>query len=98
MADRVEWAVYPRRMRIGMGSLAAVLLLAAIPAAPAAADEIISDDASASVQITGNWMVSTTSTGYFGDGYHFRVAGDGTSRVRWAFPSSGAAGAYEVFA
>jgi hypothetical protein len=85
-------------MRISMGSLAAALLLAAMPVAPAVADEIISDDASASVQITGNWMVSTTSSGYFGDGYRFRVAGDGSSRVRWSFPSSGATGAYEVFA
>src|SRR5262249_6460123 len=61
-------------------------------------DEMIREDGSGRVQISGSWMTSTTSPGYFGEGYHFRVAGDGSSRVRWPFPSSAATGSYEVFA
>src|SRR6185369_10781294 len=50
------------------------------------------------VEITGNWTSTSTSGGFYGDGYRFHVAGDGSNRVRWAFPQNQAAGTYEVFA
>jgi hypothetical protein len=77
---------------------AALLLLGFGPAATVSADELVADDASSGVQITGSWAVTSSSAGFFGDGYRFHVAGDGGNRVRWPFPGSGAAASYEVFA
>ncbi len=75
-----------------------MLLLLAPSAGPAYADEIIVDDASPTVQVHGTWAVSSSSGGFFGAGYRYRVAGDGSSSVSWPFPATPAAGAYEVFA
>src|SRR5438876_892713 len=76
-----------------------LLLLAALAVAPgASADELVVDDSAASVQVSGTWAKVTTSPGFLGDEYRYRVAGDGTSSVRWPFPSGAAAGTYEVSA
>src|SRR5215216_94876 len=85
-------------MRLALCCAAAALLLAAVPAAPLLAEEIVVDDAAPGVQFTGTWQVTTTSSGFLGDGYRFRVAGDGSSRVRWPFRASSGDGTYEVFA
>jgi polysaccharide biosynthesis protein PslG len=82
-------------MRILAGLCSLVLLLA--PAArPAFADDIVVDDAAPTVQISGEWATATVSGGFFGSGYRFRVAGDGSSSVTWPFPSSAGAGSYDV--
>src|SRR5216683_3512828 len=84
-------------MRMLTGLCTALLLLA--PAArPAYADEIVVDDSAPSVQVQGTWAVSSASSGFFGAGYRYRVAGDGSSSVTWPFPATAAAGSYEVFA
>ena len=81
-------------MRFAMCGLAALLLLSSAPAAAVMADELVLDDAASSVQITGAWTVATATPGFFGEGYRYRVAGDGANRVRWPAP----AGSFEVFA
>src|SRR5207302_3030242 len=83
------------RLLIAVGLLVALLAPAA---APAYADEIVLDDGSPTVQIQGTWAVSSTSSGFFGSGYRYRVAGDGSSSLSWPFPATAAAGNYEVFA
>jgi polysaccharide biosynthesis protein PslG len=75
-----------------------VMLLTPAVQPAVAADEMIVDDGASSVQINGTWASSNTSSGFFGDGYHYRVAGDGSSSVRWPFPPTAAAASYEVFA
>ncbi len=87
------------RQLVGAVCAAAALLLTSLaPATVTAADELIADDASTGVEITGTWMATATSAGFLGDGYRFHVAGDGGNRVRWGFPSNGASANYEVFA
>jgi polysaccharide biosynthesis protein PslG len=82
--------------RVARGVITVVLL--ASTAAPAAlADELVVDDGAAGVQLNGTWATSTNGSGFFGDGYRFRSAGDGSSSVRWPFPGS-AGGSFEVFA
>ncbi|MDQ3810326.1 MAG: N-acetylmuramoyl-L-alanine amidase [Chloroflexota bacterium] len=77
---------------------AGLLLLATLPLAPgAAAAELIVDNADSAVQVRGNWSASSTTAGFVGADYLFRVAGDGAASVFWPFPN-GAAGRYEVFA
>src|SRR5262249_1154098 len=83
-----------RVRRLVITCAAALLLIASPLATPSFADDLIADDASANV--TGAWQPATTTPGFYGDGYRYHVAGDGSNRVRWAF--SGAAGSYEVFA
>src|SRR5438445_13097335 len=74
-----------------------LVLLAALAVAPgASADELVVDDSAASVQISGTWATATTSPGFLGDEYRYRVAGDGSSYIRWPFPSGAPAGTYEV--
>ncbi|HEX8968697.1 MAG TPA: hypothetical protein VF937_12505 [Chloroflexota bacterium] len=75
----------------------ALALLASTVAQVAWADELIVDDGSAGVQFHGVWATSTSGSGFYGDAYHYRVAGDGASSVRWPFPGA-EAGAFEVFA
>lgn len=84
------------RMRILTAWLLLLGLL--VPAArPALADsEIIVDDDAPSVQMKGVWATSTFTSGFLGAGYHYRVAGDGTSTFTWPF--AGPDGRYEVFA
>src|SRR5713101_6541340 len=78
-------------------SVVALVLLASTTARPTFADELIVDDDAAGVQVTGTWATSTNGSGFLGRGYRFRVAGDGSSSVRWPF-QGGAAGTFEVFA
>jgi hypothetical protein len=87
-----------RLHRVLAACAAAVLLLGSGPGASIAADELVADDSTSGVQITGAWTTTTTSGGFYGSGYRFLVAGDGASRVRWPFPSSGTDTNYEVFA
>lgn len=79
-------------------SIAAVLLLTALPlATPGAAAELVVDNPDGPVQIKGKWSTTNTTGGFQGADYLFRVAGDGASSVFWPFPGGGA-GKYEVFA
>jgi hypothetical protein len=83
-------------MRILAGLLLVVLL--AVPAPPlvlADGDVVVDDDAS-NVQTHGEWATAAATSGFFGSGYHYRVAGDGSSTFTWPFP--GPAGRFEVFA
>ena len=81
-----------------LAGLFSLLLLVAPAARPAFADDLVVDDAAPSVQITGEWATSSASSGFSGSGYHYRVAGDGSSSVTWLFPASASAGSYTVFA
>jgi hypothetical protein len=82
-----------------LAALCSLLLLLAPAARPAAAaDEVVLDDSGAGVQSTGIWATSTTSAGFFGSGYHYRVAGDGSSAFTWPAPANLPAGSYEVAA
>ena len=85
------------RMRILAGLVPVVFLLALLPPAAVLADnEIVLDDESPAVQTTGVWATTAATSGFVGSGYHFRVAGDGSSTVVWPF--NGPSGSYEVFA
>jgi hypothetical protein len=77
-----------------------VLLLAAliVSGGVVRADELVVDNADAAVQVTGRWQANSTSPGFYGGDYLFHVPGDGTSRVTWPFPATGAPGLYTVFA
>jgi polysaccharide biosynthesis protein PslG len=84
-------------MRILAGFCSLFLLLA--PAArPVFADDLVVDDAMPTVQITGDWATSSQTSGFFGSGYRYHVAGDGSSSVTWPFPASASAGTYDVLA
>jgi hypothetical protein len=79
--------------------LAAGLLLCSIllPAAPASADDgYVVDNTDGAVSVTGVWSTSTTTPGFFGNGYLFRVPSDGSAFVRWPLPSAAGVGRYEV--
>jgi hypothetical protein len=85
-------------MRLLLARVCLLLLLVTAPAArPALADELVVDDSAPSVQFTGSWAQASTTAGFFGAGYHYRVAGDGSSSARWPFPGT-ADGTYELFA
>ena len=77
-----------------------VLLLAALLLSGGVvwADELVVDNADAAVQVTGRWQANSTSPGFYGGDYLFRIPGDGTSRVTWPFPSTGGPGLYAMFA
>jgi polysaccharide biosynthesis protein PslG len=78
------------RLVVALGLLCSTL-------APAAfADELVVDDSATNVQVKGTWGTSTNGSGFIGNGYRFRVAGAGSSSVRWPFAGSG--GSFEVFA
>src|ERR1044071_9726764 len=66
--------------------------------APALAAEVIVDNSDGGVQVKGKWSTTSTTGGFQGGDYLFRVPGDGNSTVTWPFPTSAAAGRYEVFA
>ena len=85
---------------LGRGALRCVLalvLLASTTTRPTFADELVVDDDAAGVQVKGTWATSTSGTGFLGNAYRYRVAGDGSSSVRWPFPGV-AGGSFEVFA
>ena len=78
----------PMRVVVALGLLCSTL-------APAAfADELIVDDSATNVQVKGTWATSTNGSGFIGAGYRFRVAGDGSSSVRWPFVG-GSGGSFE---
>src|SRR5579864_3100273 len=80
-----------------LGTLLTLLIVLSSIAQPALADnELVVDDDASTVQIQGIWATATGTPGFLGAGYHFRVAGDGTSTFTWPF--AGPAGRYEVFA
>jgi len=64
----------------------------------ALADELVVDDADPGVLTTGSWQASTSTPGFYGDGYLFHAVGGGNASVRWPFPSDAASGRYRVFA
>ncbi|MDQ6669308.1 MAG: hypothetical protein M3069_00825 [Chloroflexota bacterium] len=75
----------------------ALVLLASTTPRHTFADELVLDDDAPGVQLKGAWAASTNGTGFLGNEYRYRVAGDGSSSVRWPFPGL-AAGSFEVFA
>jgi hypothetical protein len=81
-----------------LAGLISVLVLLAPAARPALADnaEVVVDDDASGVQAKGVWATASSTSGFMGSGYHYRVAGDGASTFGWPF--SGAPGSYEVFA
>lgn len=87
-------------MRAAYAGLVLVLVLVSMsaPVAVAVADELVVDDVDPSVQVTGSWQASTSTPGFYGDGYLFHAAGGGTASVRWPFPNNAAPGQYRVFA
>src|SRR5947209_16832866 len=80
-----------------VGMCTSVMLLVSL-APPALADEIVVDDASVGVVIKGEWAQSASTAGFFGSGYRYRSAGDGSGTVTWPLPTSAVAGTYEVSA
>ena len=88
----MRWALARRTIRAAV----VVALLATTSPASIKAEELIADDSAASV--SGNWLTTDTTPGFLNTGYKYRVAGDGSSQVRWSFPASAPAGSYEVFA
>ena len=86
--------IYRGHMRFIAGLLS-ILWLLAQAARPALADnEIVLDDDAPTVQTHGAWATSTATSGFIGGGYHYRVAGDGSSTFTWPF--GGPAGRYDV--
>ena len=84
-------------MRLLLSGLLSLVCLLSAATAPAAADgDLVLDDDAQAVQIKGIWATASATPGFAGSGYHYRVAGDGSSTVTWPF--SGPAGRYEVFA
>jgi N-acetylmuramoyl-L-alanine amidase len=77
---------------------ALALLTPAFARADAAGAELIVDNGDAAVQKKGGWASTTTTGGFYGADYLFRVAGDGSSSVTWPFPADAPAGRYQVFA
>jgi len=76
------------------------LLLAnlAATATAAHADALVVDNADGAVQLTGSWQPASTTPGFYGGDYLFKVPGSDSSLVRWPFPHAAAPGPYAVFA
>jgi N-acetylmuramoyl-L-alanine amidase len=92
--------MFRRVFSVPLASIASAIafLLATLPlATPILAAELIVDTSDPAVQIKGKWSSSTTTSGFVGANYLFRVAGEGQLSVTWPFPQA-AAGQYEVFA
>lgn len=64
----------------------------------AQAEEIVLDNSSPGVQVTGPWTVATQTRGFVGSDYMWRPAGNGDATVFWSFPPAVSAGSYEVYA
>jgi hypothetical protein len=90
----------PRGLRVRLASIPVLLLAWLVASAGVAqANELVVDNASAAVQVTGSgWHANSTSPGFYGGDYLFHVPGDGASRVNWQFPPTGTPGTYAVFA
>src|SRR5438045_9262763 len=87
---------HPLMLRI----LVACTFFAACLVAPAStyADELVVDNSSPFVQVSGPWTQTALPSGLSGAAYLFRPASVGDATVFWPFPQSAAAGHYEVFA
>lgn len=81
--------------RLVCAVLTPVLLLATAVAPALADDSYVVDNSDPSIAVTGTWSLSTTTAGFYGGDYAFRVPGGGAS-VRWPFPSAAPAGRYDV--
>lgn len=66
--------------------------------AAAANGEVVVDSTNPSVRATGAWAASSTTPGFYGSGYLFRVPGNGSATVFWPFPATAAPGQYQLFA
>src|SRR5207247_574605 len=67
--------------------------------APAAhADEVVLDNASPGVQVSGPWVSTALTPGFDGADYLFRPGSGGDATVFWPFPSGSGGGRYEVYA
>src|SRR4030081_2449967 len=89
--------VYPGGMRHLTRLVVALGMLGSTLAPVAFADELVVDDSAPNVQVKGTWGTSTNGSGFIGNGYRFRVAGDGSNSERWPF-IGGTGGGFEVFA
>jgi hypothetical protein len=88
---------HSRRVLAGLVVLL-VLVSLTVGADTARADQLVMDDADARVQVNGRWQASRATAGFYGDGYLFRVAGNGRTTVRWPFPAGTEPGRYAVLA
>src|SRR5215216_5620472 len=86
----------PKTIVAFIEALALVLSLALAPAAHA--DEIVLDNASPGVQVSGPWVSTALTPGFTGSDYLFRPASGGGATVFWPFPSGNGGGRYEVYA
>jgi hypothetical protein len=83
------------RLAVALGLL---LTSFAATVTAAQADALVVDNADGTVQFTGSWQSASTTPGFYGGDYLFKVPGSGASLVRWPFPHAGAPGPYAVFA
>ena len=89
----------PRSHRVGPELISMILFAGMIATGGVAqADELVVDNADATVQVTGRWQANSVSPGFYGGDYLFHLRGDGASTVTWTFPATGVPGRYAVFA
>ena len=77
-----------------VATLCALLLQPAV----ASADELVEDNSSPFVQVTGPWTATTADPGSGAADYLVRPPSAGDATVFWPFPATTSAGQYEVFA
>ncbi|MDQ3811905.1 MAG: L,D-transpeptidase family protein [Chloroflexota bacterium] len=75
-----------------------ILVWAALALPAHAAEEVVLDNESASVQVSGPWTSTALTPGFLGSDYLYRPASAGGATVFWPFPASLAEGRYELFA
>ena len=75
----------------------ALAILVVLPAA-VSADDLVVDNNTPFVQVSGPWVSTSLTEGFAGADYLFRPASAGDATVFWPFPSSISPGRYEVFA
>ncbi len=89
----------PRSHRVGPELISMILFAGMLATGGVAqADELVVDNADATVQVTGRWQANSVSPGFYGGDYLFHLRGDGASTVTWTFPATGVPGRYAVFA
>jgi hypothetical protein len=78
----------------------AIALVVSQFGAPAAyaADEVVLDNSSPFVQVSGAWTSNALTPGFTGSDYLFRPASSGDATVFWPFPAAANGGRYDVFA
>jgi N-acetylmuramoyl-L-alanine amidase len=72
--------------------LAAVVL--SVPVANAAESPLVMDNTAPAASSKGAWTHAATTPGFHGDGYQFRIAGNGSNVFSWPF--TGQEGEYDV--